>query len=581
MSAKGIRAGRAYVELLADDNKLTRGLKRASTRLKAFGAHVGGVGRKLAMLGGAALAPLIATAKVFSSFGDQVAKMSKRTGLSVETLSELRFVASQTGTEFASLETAFRKMQRGIYDAGRGLSTQTEALDDLGLKFKDLKNLSPEDQFKLLSDRLGKVTNDTKQAALAQMLFGRTGTNLIPMFEAGAEGISALQAEARRLGLTMSGEDAVAAEVFTDAVDSMSKVVKMATFHIGGALAPALQSAAQWITNAAIAATGWIQQHRGLIDVAFKVVAGVAAIGVGLMMVGKFAAIAAGGLKIVAAVMAVVTSPIALVVGAVVALTAALAYAAFGADGFSKMIDFVKGVVATAFDAIGFAVKNWRAIMEYSLVAAAYHLVKFGGQTKHFFTEAIPGYLKWFKGNWRDVFQTIWNGLKTFAKNVWTNLKNLWSAIVGLFKGEGWDFKWTGLMDGFESAVKELPKIAEREIGPLEKELAARMGNLGEELGKKWDAHRAADGPEKADAPAETVAPAIEAATVKMANLWDNLGDVAADTKTKTVGTFNASALAGMVASGGVAERTAKATEQTAKHTKKIANEAQRGPVFS
>ena len=29
----------------------------------------------------------------------------------------------------------FRKMQRSIYDAGRGLSTQTDALADLGLRF--------------------------------------------------------------------------------------------------------------------------------------------------------------------------------------------------------------------------------------------------------------------------------------------------------------------------------------------------------------------------------------------------------------------------------------------------------------
>ena len=35
-SARGIRAGRAFVELFTDDRKLVRGLKRASRRLKAF-----------------------------------------------------------------------------------------------------------------------------------------------------------------------------------------------------------------------------------------------------------------------------------------------------------------------------------------------------------------------------------------------------------------------------------------------------------------------------------------------------------------------------------------------------------------
>jgi len=45
-------------------------------------------------------------------------------------------------------------MQRSIYDAGRGLSTQTDALADLGLTFKDLDGLSPEAQFKLLLNRM-------------------------------------------------------------------------------------------------------------------------------------------------------------------------------------------------------------------------------------------------------------------------------------------------------------------------------------------------------------------------------------------------------------------------------------------
>jgi len=142
-STQGIRAGRAFVELFADDSKLVRGLRAAERKLKAFGASVRNMGLKMAGLGTAVLAPMLVAAKAFSSMGDQVAKMAKRTGLSVEALSEFRFVASQTGTEFESLETGFRRMQRSIYDAGRGLSTQTDALADLGLRYADLDGLCP------------------------------------------------------------------------------------------------------------------------------------------------------------------------------------------------------------------------------------------------------------------------------------------------------------------------------------------------------------------------------------------------------------------------------------------------------
>lgn len=48
--AGGIRAGKAFVELFADDRKLVRGLRAAQRKLKAFGASVRNIGMKIAGL---------------------------------------------------------------------------------------------------------------------------------------------------------------------------------------------------------------------------------------------------------------------------------------------------------------------------------------------------------------------------------------------------------------------------------------------------------------------------------------------------------------------------------------------------
>ncbi len=72
-SSRGIRAGRAFVELFADDSKLVRGLRRAEKKIKAFGSSIRNMGLKMAGLGAAMLAPLLGAAKAFSSMGDQVA----------------------------------------------------------------------------------------------------------------------------------------------------------------------------------------------------------------------------------------------------------------------------------------------------------------------------------------------------------------------------------------------------------------------------------------------------------------------------------------------------------------------------
>jgi len=84
-----------------------------------------------------------------------------------------------------------------VWRTARRLSTAVDALEDLGLTFKDLDGLSPEQQFKLLADRISQVEDPTRKAAIAMSLFGRTGTNLLPMFAAGAKGIEALQKEGR------------------------------------------------------------------------------------------------------------------------------------------------------------------------------------------------------------------------------------------------------------------------------------------------------------------------------------------------------------------------------------------------
>jgi len=125
--------------------------------------------------------------------------------MSVEALSELGYAADRSGADLASLEKGTRCMQRSIYDMERGLSTAVDAFGDMNLSIRDLRGLSPEEQFTLIADRLGQVEDASRKAAIAQQIFGRAGTMLLPMFEDGAKSMSALRAETRRIGLIGAG----------------------------------------------------------------------------------------------------------------------------------------------------------------------------------------------------------------------------------------------------------------------------------------------------------------------------------------------------------------------------------------
>lgn len=157
---RGIRAGRAFVELGVSD-KLSAGLKAAQKKLEAFGAGLRSIGTKMAGIGVAAVTALLATAKAFSDTGDVLDKMSLRTGVSVEALSELGFAADLSGTDLETLEAGLRNMQKSLVEAAKGSEGTTQSLGLLGLTVQDLAGMSPDQQFKLLAERTARASEQT------------------------------------------------------------------------------------------------------------------------------------------------------------------------------------------------------------------------------------------------------------------------------------------------------------------------------------------------------------------------------------------------------------------------------------
>lgn len=114
-SSKGVRAGRAHVELFADDSRLVRGLRRAQQRLQRWGSQVRGFGAKMAGFAGAALAPVALATKIFASFGDQMAKVRALTQASAGEFEMLSAKAKELGrtTSFTASQVAAAMVELG------------------------------------------------------------------------------------------------------------------------------------------------------------------------------------------------------------------------------------------------------------------------------------------------------------------------------------------------------------------------------------------------------------------------------------------------------------------------------------
>jgi hypothetical protein len=494
-SAQGIRAGAAYVELYTKDNRLVKGLAAAAQKLKAFGASLMGIGTQMAGLGVALLTPFLGAAKVFADMGSDLVDMSQRTGVTVEALSELGFAAGQSGADMETLEGGLRRMQKLIVEAAGGSAEARQALQRLGLTVADLKALSPDEQFKLIADKLSAIENPTLRAALAMDIFGKSGTRLLPLLSGGAKGIEELQEQARALGLTISTEDAQAAEAFGDAIDTLWKVLKKAVFTIGSALAPSLKDLAEWITRTVKNISDWIGQNKDLVVTIFQIAAAVLAGGLALIALGAaFSAIGAAigavvtiisgigtAIGVIGSVIGALLSPIGLVIAG---LTALAAFFLLATDTGSQALEWL----GQQFNALkDTALAAWQGIADALAagdIALAAKIVwltlKMEWQKGVLWLEE-----KWleFKNFFVDTFfravfaisrfmNDAWSGLQVAWVETTTFLSNAWTSFIS-FLQKGWN-RFSGFFQKVWARVKSVfsDTDADAEIARINEEIA-------------------------------------------------------------------------------------------------------------
>lgn len=107
-SAQGIRAGRAFVEIFADDARLVKGLTAASRKLKAWGDRMTAVGKKMLLGAGTAALPVAFATQTFMGFEDQMKAVAGVTGATGGQFDLLNEKAKELGrtTSFTAAEVA-------------------------------------------------------------------------------------------------------------------------------------------------------------------------------------------------------------------------------------------------------------------------------------------------------------------------------------------------------------------------------------------------------------------------------------------------------------------------------------------
>ena len=202
--------------------KIGADASQAKQELDGLGKSMGGVSATTLALGGALVAVAVATAaamKAAINYGDSLEKTSQKVGISVEALSSYRLGAELAGTSQDALVSGLQRLQKNM---GTALRTPTSAaalaFKDLGVQFqnadgslRDVEDILPE-----VSEKFAQMEDGTLKTSIAMELMGRSGAELIPFLNQGAQGLEDMRSESEALGVVWNTETAAAAAKFND-----------------------------------------------------------------------------------------------------------------------------------------------------------------------------------------------------------------------------------------------------------------------------------------------------------------------------------------------------------------------------
>lgn len=462
-SADAIKAGRAFVEISADDKKFNSTLDRIVKRFHGIGVALQQTGKTFALSGAAILAPLGGAFLSAIKHADKIQDIADRMETTTEAVSKLGYAADLSAASLEDVEAANRILTKSAVAAAGGAKDQAAMFDKLGISAAEFLAVPVDERFLRIAEGLEKIDDPLERSQFLLALFGKQATTVIPLLSEGADGLRKLFEEAEKTGSVLRGEDGKKAAKIADLMDRAWKEVKNTIFEVGLSylgFTDDLTQSSETFSKTLKNIRDWIRDNRQLIATITLLGAALVVTGITMLLLGTlFKGLATAGtvligvlklLKIVGlATWAALLSPLIAIVGAI----AAIVIIAGSLTG--KLGNFFKGFGDT-FRSIG----NTFGMMWNGIIAAlrkgefekAWKIVQLG-MYAIFLDVVLLLRAKWndFTNYFRDIFRdailSVERVLLEFVRFIQVNflkavtaLADAANAVTGIFsevfKGE-------------------------------------------------------------------------------------------------------------------------------------------------
>jgi len=299
-------------------NDLSGVIKTVNKDLASLTKVAQGIGTGMAVVGTAIVTAMGAAAVSTARFGEELVTLRGRTGLSAESLSELKFIAEQNESSLNATAIGFKFLAKNAYESSVSLDKTADAFKLIGVDVKGADgNIRPlKELFLDVSSGLRNVDNDAKRTALTLQIFGKGGAEMANILKLTREEFEDLAAEARRLGLVMDDDAADAADAFGDNLDATRAAMDSLVRTIGTAALPVLNEWVTKIQEVVVDTNNWAKAAPEWETATLKWAAAIAAIGIalsGIITIGTPVVAAIGA--IIAAFTAPAWAAIAVAIG--------------------------------------------------------------------------------------------------------------------------------------------------------------------------------------------------------------------------------------------------------------------------
>lgn len=224
------------VDLILKAGGFESDMGRAARTAQKRGKEIEDAAKKIGIaLGTAIVAGATAAAVAIKSAidrADELSKAAQKIGVTTESLSRLAYAADLSDVSLEQLQGGLGKLVKYQAEAAQGGKEAAATFEAFNIAVKDGEgNLrGTEAVLQDFAEVFAALPDGPEKTALALRVFGKSGAELIPLLNSGADGLREMGDEAERLGLVIGTQAGKEAEQFNDLLTTLKgEVVGLAT----------------------------------------------------------------------------------------------------------------------------------------------------------------------------------------------------------------------------------------------------------------------------------------------------------------------------------------------------------------